>query len=277
MGSRKNIMSHYDLSNDFFRLFLDPSMTYSCGIYLSDSDSLEEAQMNKLRSMIRKAQVKETDHVLEIGCGWGSLAVVAVKETGCRVTGITVSEAQYQYAINRVKKEGLQDRITIFLTDYRNIQGLYGAIVSVEMLEAVGEEYLGTFFSCCDRLLKPGGRAVVQTITIPDERYEQYRKETDWIQKHIFPGGFVPSEHAIRQAVAKNTSLVEESVEEIGPHYATTLRVWRNKFNDNIRKVSDMGFDREFQRKWVYYLSFCEAGFAERALGDIEIVLRKPQ
>jgi cyclopropane-fatty-acyl-phospholipid synthase len=176
-----------------------------------------------------------------------------------------------------VKKEGLQDRITIFLTDYRNIQGLYGAIVSVEMLEAVGEEYLGTFFSCCDRLLKPGGRAVVQTITIPDERYEQYRKETDWIQKHIFPGGFVPSEHAIRQAVAKNTSLVEESVEEIGPHYATTLRVWRNKFNDNIRKVSDMGFDREFQRKWVYYLSFCEAGFAERALGDIEIVLRKPQ
>ena len=276
MGSRKNIRSHYDLSNDFFRLFLDPSMTYSCGIYLSDSDSLEDAQMNKLRSMIRKAQIQETDHVLEIGCGWGSLAVMAVKETGCRVTGITVSDAQHQFAIDRVKKEGLQDKIGISLADYRKVQGLYDAIVSVEMLEAVGEEYLGTFFNCCDRLLKPGGRAVIQAITIPDERYEQYRKETDWIQKHIFPGGFIPSVQAIREVVAKNTSLIEESIEEIGPHYAATLREWRNRFNDNIHKVTDMGFDRVFQRKWVYYLSYCEAGFAERALGDIEIVFRKP-
>jgi cyclopropane-fatty-acyl-phospholipid synthase len=276
-GSRKNIRSHYDLSNDFFKLFLDPSMTYSCGIYLSDKDSLEDAQMNKLRSMIRKAQIKDSDHVLEIGCGWGSLAVTAAKETGCRVTGITVSDAQLQFATERVKKEGLQDKITISLTDYRKVQGLYDAIVSVEMLEAVGEAYLGTFFSCCDRLLKPGGRAVIQVITIPDERYEQYRKETDWIQKHIFPGGFIPSVQSIREAVAKNTSLVEENIEEIGPHYATTLREWRNRFNDNIHKVSQMGFDLAFQRKWVYYLSYCEAGFAERALGDIEIVFKKPQ
>lgn len=276
VGSRKNIRSHYDLSNDFFRLFLDPSMTYSCGIYLSDKDNLEDAQTNKLRSMIRKAQVKDYDHVLEIGCGWGSLAVTAAKETGCRVTGITVSDAQHQFATERVKKEGLQDKITISITDYRKVQGLYDAIVSVEMLEAVGEEYLGTFFSCCDRLLKPGGRAVIQVITIPDERYEQYREETDWIQKHIFPGGFIPSVQAIREVVAKNTSLVEESIEEIGPHYATTLREWRNRFNDNIHKIADMGFDRVFQRKWVYYLSYCEAGFAERALGDIEIVFRKP-
>lgn len=275
MGSRKNIRSHYDLSNDFFRLFLDPSMTYSCGIYLSEKDSLEDAQMNKLRSMIRKAQIKDSDHVLEIGSGWGSLAVTAVKETGCCVTGITVSEAQHQFATERVKKEGLQDKITISITDYRKVQGLYDAIVSVEMLEAVGEEYLGTFFGCCDRLLKPGGRAVIQVITIPDERYEQYREETDWIQKHIFPGGFIPSVRAIREVVVKNTSLVEESIEEIGPHYATTLREWRNRFNDSIHKVADMGFDRVFQRKWVYYLSYCEAGFAERALGDIQIVFKK--
>jgi cyclopropane-fatty-acyl-phospholipid synthase len=232
--------------------------------------------MNKLRSMIRKAQIQKTDHVLEIGCGWGSLAVMAAREIGCRVTGITVSDAQQQFAIDRVKKEGLQDKIGISLADYRKVQGLYDAIVSVEMLEAVGEEYLGTFFSCCDRLLKPGGRAVIQAITIPDERYEQYRKETDWIQKHIFPGGFIPSVQAIREVVAKNTSLIEESIEEIGPHYAATLREWRNRFNDNIHKVTDMGFDRVFQRKWVYYLSYCEAGFAERALGDIEIVFRKP-
>ena len=276
IGSRKNIRSHYDLSNDFFKLFLDPSMTYSSGIYLSSKDSLEDAQMNKLRSMITKAQIQENDHVLEIGCGWGSFAVTAVKETGCRVMGITVSDAQHQFAIDRVKKEGFQDKITISLTDYRKVQGLYDAIVSVEMLEAVGEEYLGTFFSCCDRLLEPGGRAVIQTITIPDERYEEYRKETDWIQKHIFPGGFVPSLKAIREAVAKNSSLAEESVEEIGPHYATTLCEWRNRFNNNIHTVSAMGFDRTFQRKWIYYLSYCEAGFAERALGDIEIVFRKP-
>jgi cyclopropane-fatty-acyl-phospholipid synthase len=277
MGSRKNIRSHYDLSNDFFRLFLDPSMTYSCGIYLSEQDSLEVAQMNKLMSMIRKAQIQGTHHLLEIGCGWGSLAVMAAKETGCRVTGVTVSDAQHRFATERVSREGLQDKIAISLTDYRKVQGLYDAIVSVEMLEAVGEEYLGAFFSCCDRLLKPGGRAVIQTITIPDERYEQYRKETDWIQKHIFPGGFIPSVQAIREVVAKNTTLVEENIEEIGPHYATTLREWRNRFNENIHQVSSMGFDREFQRKWVYYLAYCEAGFAEHALGDIEIVFRKPK
>jgi len=277
MGSRKNIRSHYDLSNDFFRLFLDPSMTYSSGIYLSDKDSLEDAQMNKLQSMITKAQIQETDHVLEIGCGWGSFAVTAVKGTGCRITGITVSDAQYQFALDRIKAEGLQDRITIFLTDYRQVEGLYDKIVSIEMLEAVGEEYLGTFFSCCDRFLKPGGLAAIQVITIPDERYEEYRKETDWIQKHIFPGGFVPSLKAIREAVAKNSSLVEESVEEIGPHYSTTLCSWRNRFNNNIHTVSAMGFDRTFQRKWVYYLAYCEAGFAERALGDIEIVFKKPK
>lgn len=275
-GSKRNIQSHYDLSNDFFRLFLDHSMTYSSGIYLSPTDTLEEAQKNKIERMINKAQIQETDEVLEIGCGWGAFAVTAVKETGCRLTGITVSPSQYQYALDRVKGEGLEERIGLSLMDYRKVQGGYDKIVSIEMLEAVGEEYLGTFFSCCDRLLRPGGLMVIQVITIPDDRYEGYRKETDWIQKHIFPGGFLPSRKVLREAAAKNSSLVEEDIEEIGPHYATTLREWRNRFNDNLQRASQMGFDRIFQRKWVYYLATCEAGFAEGALGDIQIVFRKP-
>ena len=275
-GSRRNIGEHYDLSNDFFQTFLDPTMLYSCGLYQDESDTCEDAQRRKLQSIIDKAHIESTDHVLEVGCGWGGFAMEAVKQTGCRVTGITVSEEQYQLAQERVLQAGLQDKITILFKDYRNVAGLFDKIVSIEMLEAVGHKYLGTFFTVCDKLLKPAGRLVIQVITIPDQNYENYRRNTDWIQKYIFPGGHLPSVTALSQVVTKNTSLLMEQLEDIGTNYARTLKDWRKSFTRNLDKINSLGFDEIFQRKWIYYLAMCEAGFRERAIGDIQVVFRKP-
>ena len=277
IGSRKNIQRHYDLSNEFFQKFLDHSMLYSCGIYRSQGDSCADAQLNKIINIINKARLTATDHVLEIGCGWCGFALEAVKRTRCHITGITVSEAQWQFAVNRVKQEGLDHKIEILLKDYREIKGIYDKIVSIEMLEAVGHRYFGTFFQVCDRLLKPGGLLVVQVITVIDQHYDEYRREADWIQKHIFPGGLLPSITVLCNAATKYSSFVMESMEDIGLHYTTTLKDWREKYLRNIESVSAMGFDRSFLRKWEYYLAICEAGFAERALGDIQIVFRKPE
>jgi len=276
IGSRKNIEQHYDLSNEFFQKFLDPSMLYSCGIYSSQNDSCEAAQQNKINSIIRKAQIKATDHVLEIGCGWCGFAVETVKQTQCRLTGITVSQAQYELAMNRIKSEGLGNNIEIRLQDYREIKGLYDKIVSIEMLEAVGHRYFGKFFQCCDRLLKPGGLLVIQVITIPDQRYKEYRRERDWIQKYIFPGGLLPSVTILSEAATKYSSFIMENLNDIGTNYAATLKDWRGKYLSNIESISAMGFNKVFQRKWEYYLAICEAGFAERVLGDIQVVFRKP-
>jgi len=276
MGSRRNIGEHYDLSNDFFQTFLDPTMLYSCGLYRGESDTCEDAQRRKLQSIIDKARIESTDHVLEIGCGWGGFAMEAVKQTGCRVTGITVSEEQYQLAQERVLQAGLQDKITILFKDYRHVAGLFDKIVSIEMLEAVGHKYLGTFFTACDKLLKPAGRLVIQVITIPDQNYENYRRNTDWIQKYIFPGGHLPSVTALSQVVTRNTSLLMEQLEDIGTNYARTLKDWRESFTLNLGKINSLGFDEIFQRKWIYYLAMCEAGFRERAIGDIQVVFRKP-
>jgi len=276
IGSRRNIGEHYDLSNDFFQTFLDPTMLYSCGLYRGESDTCEDAQRRKLRSIIDKARIESTDHVLEIGCGWGGFAMEAVKQTGCRVTGITVSEEQYQLAQERVLQAGLQDKITILFKDYRHVAGLFDKIVSIEMLEAVGHKYLGTFFTACDKLLKPAGRLVIQVITIPDQNYENYRRNTDWIQKYIFPGGHLPSVTALSQVVTRNTSLLMEQLEDIGTNYARTLKDWRESFTRNLGKINSLGFDEIFQRKWIYYLAMCEAGFRERAIGDIQVVFRKP-
>ena len=276
IGSRGNIQQHYDLSNEFFQKFLDPSMLYSCGIYSSEKDSCEAAQKNKINSIIEKAQIKATDHVLEIGCGWCGFAVEAVKQTQCRLTGITVSKAQYELALDRVKKEGLEKNIEIRLQDYREIKGLYDKIISIEMLEAVGHRYFGKFFQCCDRLLKPGGLFVIQVITIPDQRYEDYRWKTDWIKKYIFPGGVLPSVTVLSQAATKYSSFIMENLKDIGTHYAVTLKDWREKYLSNIESISAMGFNNVFRRKWEYYLAICEAGFAERVLGDIQVVFRKP-
>ncbi|MEW6335530.1 MAG: DUF1365 family protein, partial [Thermodesulfobacteriota bacterium] len=273
-GSRRNIRAHYDLGNDFYRAFLDTSMTYSCARYLSPADTLEEAQRNKLRDMTAKARIGPEDHVLEIGCGWGSFAVEAVRQSGCRVTGITVSPAQREWSRERVRQEGLTDRIEIRLADYRHIEGRFDRIVSIEMLEAVGHRRLGTFFSCCGRLLKPGGLMALQTITIPDERYDDYRRGMDWIRKHIFPGGHLPSPGAIRAAL-RGTSLAIVETEEIGPHYARTLREWRNRFQAQTPALETMGIGSAFRRKWVFYLASCEAGFATGATGDLQMVLRR--
>ena len=276
IGSVENIGHHYDLSNDFFRLFLDTSMTYSCGIYQADNDTLEDAQKKKHQTIINKARILESDHVLEIGCGWGSFAIEAVQRTGCSVTGITNSKAQYQYATERVKEANLEHRIAILLKDYREIEGNYDKIVSIEMLEALGHRYYGKFFKCCERLLKSGGLFVAQVITIPDQRYENYRKETDWIQEHIFPGGLLPSLFVLSKAAAEHSTLLIENLENIGVHYARTLRDWRERFHTNLARIAAQGFDRNFQRKWTYYFSICEAGFAEKALGDLVIVFVKP-
>jgi cyclopropane-fatty-acyl-phospholipid synthase len=274
-GSRRNIRAHYDLGNDFYRTFLDTSMTYSCARFLVPDETLEQAQINKLRDMIAKAQIGPEDHVLEIGCGWGSFAVEAVRQTGCRVTGITVSPAQMEWARERVRQEGMEDRIDIRLTDYRHISGRFDCIVSIEMLEAVGHRRLGTFFSCCEHLLKPGGLMALQTITIPDDRYEDYRRGMDWIRKHIFPGGHLPSLGAIQEAVADETSLTIIGTEEIGPHYARTLREWRNRFLAQAPALEAMGMGGAFRRKWVYYLVFCEAGFTTGVTGNLQIVLKR--
>ncbi len=275
-GSSRNIGKHYDLSNDFFRLFLDASMTYSCGIYHTGEETLEEAQRNKLQAMIRKARLGAGDHVLEIGCGWGAFALEAARETGCRVTGITISREQYKLARQRVVEAGLEDRVEILLKDYRQVEGRFDRIVSIEMLEAVGHRYFGDFFRCCDRLLAPDGIAVLQTITVPDHRYDQYRKGCDWIQKHIFPGGHLPSLGALCGAMAGSSRFVVEHVENIGIHYARTLREWRERLEGSLDRVAQLGFDRTFQRKWLYYLSFCEAAFETRSLGDLQLVLTRP-
>jgi cyclopropane-fatty-acyl-phospholipid synthase len=275
IGSKENIAAHYDLSADFYGTFLDNTMTYSCGIFRSKDESLEEAQHNKNRHIIEKAGITKEDHVLEIGCGWGGFAIEAVKTVGCRLTGITISKAQYDYAKGRAKQEGLEDRIEILFEDYRTMQGSFDKIISIEMLEAVGHDHLGTFFASCDNLLKPDGLAVIQVITIPDARYYTYRSEANWINKHIFPGGHLPSLTAICDAMTAQSWLQVEHIENIGIHYAETLKHWRQRFIAARDELTKMGFDRAFQRKWIYYFSLCEAQFALRVLNDLQMVLTR--
>lgn len=273
-GSRRNIHAHYDLRNEFFKLFLDDSMTYSCGLFLKPDDTLADAQRNKLHAIMDKAEIGPEHHVLEVGCGWGSFAIEAVRRTGCRVTGITVSEEQFALATQRVQDAGLSSRIDIRLCDYRRIEGTYDRIVSIEMLEAVGHANLGTYFASLAQALKPAGRAAIQVITIPDARYARYCRSSDFIRKHIFPGGHLPSLEALTSAVEANTSLAVEQVEDIGRHYATTLRAWRERFLAARHAVRELGFDETFIRKWEYYFCYCEAGFATRIINTLQLVLR---
>jgi len=274
--SRERIQAHYDVGNDFFRLFLDESMTYSCGLYRSSQDSLAVAQKNKLEAVIKKARIEAADHVLEIGCGWGSFAIEAAKQTGCRVTAITVSEAQFHFAREQVEREQLQDRVEIILTDYREVRGRFDKLISIEMLEAVGHEYFGTFFQCCHRLLKPNGLMVLQVITYPDQEYDAARKRCGWMLKHIFPGGVLPSLTILCQAMRSHSEFIIEDVENIGIHYARTLKDWRARYLASLPKISHMGYDPAFLRKWIYYFSYCEAGFSTRQLNDLQIVLTRP-
>lgn len=275
-NSKQNIHEHYDLSNAFFRTFLDPTMTYSCGIFADPAESLEQAQKNKIRSILAKACIQPEHHILEIGSGWGGLAIEAVKSTGCRVTTITLSQEQLELARERVAAAGMSDRIEVRLIDYRDMSGQFDRIVSVEMLEAVGHEYFGTFFAACDRLLAPGGRVVLQVITIPDQRYDNYRRSVDWMRRYIFPGGHLPSLSALSAAMTRDSGFIVEELQNIGPHYARTLHLWRENCRNSRQAILGLGFDEKFLRMWDYYLMYCEAGFASRIINTLQLVLTRP-
>jgi len=273
-GSARNIARHYDLSNDLFALFLDPTMTYSAAVF-EPGDTLEAAQIRKYEALCRMAALGPDDHVLEIGTGWGGFAVHAAATYGCRVTTATISQAQASLARRRVAAAGLSGRVEVILRDYRALRGGYEKIVSIEMLEAVGEEYWPAFFAACDRLLKPGGSIALQTITMPHRRYLASRRAYGWIHKYIFPGGLIPSREAIDRALHDGSSLRVTGAAEIGRHYATTLRHWRERFLARRDQVHALGFDGTFVRMWEFYLAYCEAGFATGALGDAQLRLAR--
>lgn len=268
-GSRKNISAHYDLGNVFFQTFLDKTLLYSCGIYKTKNDTLTKAQMNKINTIIEQANIGPKDHVLEIGSGWGGFAVQAVKKTGCSVTTITLSQKQYDYVTSLIRKEKLDKKITVLIKDYRNMEGKFDKVVSIEMLEAVGQENFSHFFAALERLTKPSGIAVIQVITTPDHHFKDYLRRIDWIQKHIFPGGVLPSVTALSVAMEENSKFHIENLMNIGPHYARTLREWRVKFTAAKEKLLALGYEHEFQRKWLYYFYVCEAGFASRITNDV--------
>jgi cyclopropane-fatty-acyl-phospholipid synthase len=272
---RRNISEHYDVSNDFFRLFLDPSMMYSSARW-EGTDSLEQAQANKNDSLCRFLQLKPTDHVIEIGTGWGGWALHAVKKYGCRVTSLTISQAQHDLAVERVKAAGLSDRITVKLEDFRDHQGIYDKCVSIEMMEALGHKYLPAFCASIGRLLKPDGIAAFQYITCPDSRYAQFRDGVDFIQKHIFPGSLLLSINRVGELMTKESGFQLDRLEEFGPDYARTLDAWCQAFEANLDKVRGMGFDERFIRKWRLYFRYCQAAFAHRNIGVVQAVYVRP-
>jgi len=275
-GSRKNIAAHYDLGNEMFQLFLDPTMMYSSAMFNNTTDTLQQASELKLKTICDKLDLKPTDHVIEIGTGWGGFSIYAAKNYGCKVTTTTISEQQFQLAKARVEATGLGDKITLLLDDYRHLQGQYDKLVSIEMIEAVGYQFYDTYFSKVNALLKPDGLALIQAITITDQRYESARKSVDFIQRYIFPGSCIPSNTAMLNSITGKTDLRLFDLEDIGPHYATTLRMWRENFFSNISKVRTLGYSEEFIKMWEFYLCYCEGGFEERALGNVHLLLSKP-
>ncbi|NNM93912.1 MAG: class I SAM-dependent methyltransferase [Bacteroidia bacterium] len=275
-GAKKNIAEHYDLNNDFFKLFLDPTMTYSCALFMKNSMSLQEAQLNKYESLCRSLKLKPGDHVLEIGSGWGENAVYMAKKYGCRVTSITISEEQLKLANEKVASQGLGGLVEVKMADYRNITGKFDKIVSIEMLEAVGHRFLRSYFKKCHELLKPDGILALQVITCPDSRYDSLRRSVDWIQKHIFPGSLLPSVAALNAAVNHTGDMTLISLKEMGTHYVETLKLWRKQFNEKVNEVRKLGFDEKFIRKWNYYLSYCEAAFAMRNIFVMQLIYSRP-
>jgi len=274
--SRRNIAYHYDLGNDLFALFLDETMTYSCAVFERPDETLADAQQNKYGRICEHLRLRPADRVLEIGCGWGGFAVHAAREYGARVTGLTISPAQAELARRRVAEAGVADRVEIVLSDYREHEGSYAKVVSIEMLEAIGERQFPTFFETCDRLLAPGGIACVQTILVPDQRWDRYRKTPDWIERYLFPGCLIPSLTALTHAMTAASRLMVHEVDEIGGHYAETLRRWRKRFRARLDEVRALGYDERFERTWDFYLAYCEAAFRVRALRDVQLVLTRP-
>ena len=275
-GSRRNIAAHYDLGDDFFSLFLDKTMAYSCGVFANPQSTLREASLAKFERVCRKLQLSGEDHVLEIGSGWGGFAVHAAQNYGCCVTTTTISKRQYNFTLRRVQEEGLADRVTVLCKDYRKLTGQFDKLVSIEMIEAVGYEYFDTYFQACSNLLKADGMMLLQAITIPDQRFDRYRRSVDFIQRYVFPGGCLPSLGAICGSLGRVTDMRPVHLEDLAEHYARTLQHWRRRFQGNIDQVRALGFSEEFLRLWHFYFCYCEAGFRERQIGDVQIVLAKP-
>ena len=271
----KNISYHYDLGNDFYSLWLDDTMTYSSALFNTSQESLEKAQIAKYASMVDQMGVKPGDHVLEIGCGWGGFAEYAAKERGLKVTGLTISKEQLEYAQNRIKKKGLSDKVNFKLQDYRDETGVYDGVASIEMFEAVGEKYWPVYFDKIKQCLKPGKQATLQIITIQDARWEVYRKSVDFIQKYIFPGGMLPSPSVLRQEIHRAGLSVQHSI-EFGKSYSQTLRRWFEVFNNKWDNISAMGFDDRFRRMWNFYLTSCAATFESGNCDVTQITLQKP-
>ena len=273
--SKHNIHAHYDMGNEFFSLFLDPTLTYSSAVFAFDGQLLADAQVNKYDRMCKLAGIKAESRVLEVGSGWGGFAIHAAREYGCHVTTITLSQEQFDLASQRIRDAGLSERIDIRLMDYRDVTGSFDSIVSIEMFEAVGAEFFETYFLQSASLLKPGGKLAMQVITVPDRNFESQKSGVNWIQKYIFPGGVLPSLAAMERANAR-TGLIITSVNNIGQHYAVTLRLWRKAFWEHMDEVRAQGYDDHFIKTWDYYLGACEAGFLSNNTDDIQIVFEKP-
>lgn len=275
-GSRKNISAHYDLGNDFFELFLDPTMMYSCGIFENSDTTMEQASRAKLKRICDKLDLKPNDRVVEIGTGWGGFAIYAAKHFGCHVTTTTISQKQYEWAKRRIQEENLEDRITLLFEDYRKLEGQYDKLVSIEMIEAVGHRYYDTFFKKCSDLLTSDGIMLIQAITIADQRYEQAKRSVDFIQRYIFPGSCIPSNTAILNSTTRASDLRLFHLEDFGPHYATTLRLWKEQLFRNRDQVRERGYPDSLIRMWDFYLCYCEGGFFERAISDVHYIFTKP-
>lgn len=275
-GSRKNISAHYDLGNDFFELFLDSTMMYSAAVFPEPQASLETASEHKLDLLCQQLDLQPEDHLLEIGTGWGGMAVHAARNYGCRVTTTTISREQYEYSVQRVRREGLDQQVTVLCEDYRDLTGQYDKLVSVEMIEAVGHQFYQNYFSKCSSLLKPQGLMVIQAITIADQRYERAKRSVDFIQRYIFPGGCLPSVAVIGQHIAEDTDMQVTHLRDITEHYADTLAIWRERFFKRLDAVKAQGFDDEFVRMWDFYLCYCEGGFRERVISTVQLTFAKP-
>ncbi len=276
-GSQRNIAAHYDLGNDFFELVLDRTLMYSCAIFERPDATLEEAATAKVDRICRKLDLRAHDHLVEIGTGWGGFAIHAAKNYGCRVTTTTISRAQHDYAVKKIAAEGLTDRITVLFKDYRELSGQFDKAVSIEMIEAVGHQFLDSYFRKCGELLKPDGMMLLQAITITDREYEGALKRVDFIRKYIFPGSFIPSVTALCDSITRASDLRLFHLEDLTPNYAQTLKNWRIRMFDNIERVRALGYPEEFIRMWEFYLCYCEGGFRERYIGDVQMLLTKPE
>ena len=274
-GSKRNILAHYDLGNELYTRFLDPDMMYSSAIYPHESASLDEAQQHKLATICQRLSLNADDHLLEIGTGWGGLAIYAAQNYGCHVTTTTISDAQHAYAQNRIEKLGLGDKITLLKKDYRDLNGSFDKVVSIEMIEAVGYDFLPSFFKQCNDRLKEGGKLLIQSITIADQRFKYYKTNVDFIQRYIFPGGFLPSVNVLSQHLTDHSEMVIESLDDIGLDYAKTLAHWRDNFLVSWSTLSTLGYDETFKRLWLYYFAYCEGAFLERSTSTVHLVARK--